>query len=103
LISLGGGFLEPFPNLIFLGISFFVQFLNTCIRYFRFHLFIKEKLFPKGLYCSAFQNMLNHFLPFRIGDLSIVYLLKKFSGISYKKTLKLFFLQRLWDTFAFLG
>ena len=98
----GGEFLEPFPNLIFLGISFFAQFLTTCIRYFRFHLFIKEKLFPMGLYCSAFQNMLNHFLPFRIGDLSIVYLLKKFSGISYKKTLKLFLLQRLWDMFAFI-
>ncbi len=98
----GGEFFMPFPNLIFIGISFCVQFLNTCIRCFRFHLFVKENLFPKGLYCSAFQNMLNHFLPFRIGDLSIIYLLKKFSGISYKKTLKLFVLQRLWDVFTFL-
>jgi len=85
-----------FPNVIF---AFFLYFLSYITRTLRWKLTLSIQEFRKLFRITAFNTVFNIFLPFRTGELSFFYMLKK-ENISISESAISFFTVRIFDAIS---
>lgn len=86
-------------NYLYIIISFIFYFLTTYLRSIRIKMLIKNKTNSNNLVATVLVNsLIVNILPFRIGELSLPLLLKKYSGISKREGFLLLFYLRAIDT-----
>ena len=87
--------IEP-TNII---IAFILYFSSYLTRTYRWKLTLEIKEFKKLFKITSFNTVFNIFIPFRIGELSFFYMLKK-ENIPFKDSALSFFTVRLFDAIS---
>ena len=85
-------------NYFYIFASFILYFTLTFIRALRIKSLVDNKIGIKNLFAIVLvNNLVINLLPFRIGELSLPVLLKKYSGIEKKEGFLLLFYLRIMD------
>lgn len=95
-------FNEVFSNLslVVILIGFLLYTLNYIFRAFRLQYLLKNKIgFFSSFKIISMHNMFNQILPFRTGEFSLIYLLKK-KNIGIVKSASFLILLRIFDLFV---
>ncbi|MBK3331579.1 flippase-like domain-containing protein [Persephonella atlantica] len=80
-------------------VAFFLYFLSYITRTLRWKLTLSIKDFRKLFRITAFNTVFNIFLPFRTGELSFFYMLKK-ENIPFSESAITFFTVRIFDAIS---
>ncbi|MFC1843656.1 lysylphosphatidylglycerol synthase transmembrane domain-containing protein [Thermodesulfobacteriota bacterium] len=87
---------------LFVVSAAFIYFLTYVIRSYRFALILNDRsiVFFDHLMIVSIHTFFNHILPFRSGELSYIYLRKKYHGLSYGSATSSLFSARLFDVIS---
>jgi len=85
-------------NILF---AFFLYFTSYILRTIRWRITLPVKNFFKLFKLTVYNTVFNIFLPFRTGEFSFFYILKK-EGIEISKSAVSFFTVRIFDAYALL-
>lgn len=83
-------------------IGFFLYFVSYIVRTLRWRLTLDLKDFKKLFKVTVFNTFFNIVLPFRIGEISFFYMLKK-EGVSLPQTTLSFVVTRIFDGLSLVG
>ncbi|AJF61310.1 TPA: flippase-like domain-containing protein [Candidatus Woesearchaeota archaeon] len=85
-------------NLLYLAIFFLLYVLLMVLRTVRFTMVLKNKMsFRQMLPVVLLQNLLLNLIPFRIGELSYIYYVKKIGKQSYHKGISTLVITKVFD------
>jgi glycosyltransferase 2 family protein len=85
-------------SLFYLGVCFFIYLLMGLIRAWRFKILLKKLLSFRDIFnITLFHNFMNNIIPFRMGELSYIYLIKKVKNGSYSKGISTLIIARVFD------
>jgi len=89
-------------NMLFYSLALFFYVVSYLSRTWRLAVMFGSGSFSRFFMIICGSIFINHLLPFRSGELSFPYFLKKISYIPYSESLSILFLLRLLDVLALL-
>ncbi len=80
--------------------AFLLYTTSYLLRALRLHMLFQTNSLDQYFLIVAGHMLLNHIFPFRTGEISLPFFLKRVTNISYSQSISLFALLRLFDVFA---